>query len=124
MAGQKGGDYRAIDVEFKWADSDTVYDEMEDFYCDGDAAPLGRLNFIYQNYVPGVTVLEPETTAPETEAPTEPATEPTTEAPVAETTAEAETDPVAATGCASTVGIAAIALVALMGTALLRKRED
>ncbi len=120
-------DYRAIDVEFKWADSDTVYDEMEDFYCDGDAAPLGRLNFIYQNYVPGVTVLEPETTAPETEAPTEPVTEPVTDGPATEAPAEttaSETDPLVATGCASTVGITAIALVALMGTALLRKREE
>ncbi len=119
-------DYRAIDVEFKWADSDTVYDEMEDFYCDGDVAPLGRLNFIYQNYIPGVTVLEPETTAPETQVPTEPATdEPATEAPV-ETTAgtEDETDLTLPTGCASSVSFAVVALVALMGTALLRKREE
>lgn len=119
-------DYRAIDVEFKWADSDTIYDEMEDFYCDGDVAPLGRLNFIYQNHIPGVTVLEPETTAPETEAPTEPVTdEPATEAP-ADTTGEteSETDPALPAGCASSVSIAAFALVALMGTALLRKRED
>ena len=125
-------DYRAIDVEFKWADSTTVYDEMEDFYCDGDVAPLGRLNFIYQNYIAGVTVLEPETSAPETDA-SEPATdEPATEAPVdtaegteAETGTENETeiDPLV-TGCASSVSFAAIALVALMGTALLRKRED
>ena len=119
-------DYRAIDVEFKWADSDTIYDEMEDFYCDGDVAPLGRLNFIYQNHIPGVTVLEPETTAPETEAPTEPVTdEPATEAS-ADTTGEteSETDPALPAGCASSVSIAAFALVALMGTALLRKRED
>ena len=119
-------DYRAIDVEFKWADSDTIYDEMEDFYCDGDVAPLGRLNFIYQNHIPGVTVLEPETTAPETEAPTEPVTdEPATEAP-ADTTGEteSETAPALPAGCASSVSIAAFALVALMGTALLRKRED
>ena len=119
-------DYRAIDVEFKWADSDTIYDEMEDFYCDGDVAPLGRLNFIYQNHIPGVTVLEPETTAPETEAPTEPVTdEPATEAP-ADTTGktESETDPALPAGCASSVSIAAFALVALMGTALFRKRED
>ena len=73
-----------------------------------------------------MTVLEPETTAPETEAPTEPVTdEPATEAP-ADTTGEteSETDPALPAGCASSVSIAAFALVALMGTALLRKRED
>ncbi len=118
-------DYRAIDVEFKWADSETVYDEMEDFYCDGDVAPLGRLNFIYQNYIPGVTILETETTAPETELPTEPATEPVTEPATAPTvTTEAETQP-AGKGCASVVSIAAPAVIALAAIALRpRKKED
>ena len=82
MLGVEG--YKEINFEFKWADSDTVYDEMEDFYCDGDAAPLGRLNYVFQNYVP-VTVQEPETddseaTVADTESDSEPATEPTTEA--------------------------------------------
>jgi hypothetical protein len=46
--------YKEIYVEFKWADSDakTKYSTMEDFYLYGDVAPLGRLNWIYQNYVP------------------------------------------------------------------------
>ena len=82
MLGVEG--YDKLNFEFKWADSDTVYDEMEDFYCDGDAAPLGRLNYVFQNYVP-VTVQEPETddseaTVADTESDSEPATEPTTEA--------------------------------------------
>ena len=70
-------EYREINVEFKIADSDTVYDEMEDFYCDGDAAPLGRLNFVYQNYIPGASQNTPteEPTEEPTEAPTEPETE-------------------------------------------------
>lgn len=42
--------YKAINLQFKWADSESVIDEMEDFYCEGDAAPLGRLNWVYQNY--------------------------------------------------------------------------
>ena len=53
--------YEEIDLEFKWADSKNVYDEMEDFYCDGDIAPLGRLNYVYQNYVPSVNDPETET---------------------------------------------------------------
>ena len=119
-------DYRAINVEFKWADSETVYDEMEDFYCDGDVAPLGRLNFIYQNYIPGVTNLEPETTAPETELPTEPATEPAGEPATTPTvTTDAETEPTSGKGCASLVSMIAPAVIALAAVALLpRKKQD
>ena len=42
-------------IEFKWADADSKkkYNTMEDFYLYGDIAPLGRLNWIYQNYIPG-----------------------------------------------------------------------
>ena len=65
-------DYKEINLEFKWADSDTFYEEIEDFYCDGDVAPLGRLNYVYQNYIPGVSGVETET---ETESATEMETE-------------------------------------------------
>jgi hypothetical protein len=46
--------YKEIYLEFKWADADkdTKYTTMEDFYLYGDVAPLGRLNWIYQNYIP------------------------------------------------------------------------
>ncbi len=44
--------YKEIYLEFKWADADqkTKYTTMEDFYLYGDVAPLGRLNWVYQNY--------------------------------------------------------------------------
>ncbi len=42
-------DYRQICLEFKWADSTVPINEMEDFYCEGDAAPLGRMNWVYRN---------------------------------------------------------------------------
>ena len=45
-------DYSKIYVEFKWVDSKVPVDTMERFYTSGDAAPLGRLNWIYQNYIP------------------------------------------------------------------------
>jgi hypothetical protein len=45
-------DYSKIYVEFKWVDSKVPADTMERFYTSGDAAPLGRLNWIYQNYIP------------------------------------------------------------------------
>ena len=124
-------DYRAIDLEFKWADSETVYDEMEDFYCDGDIAPLGRMNFVYQNYIPGVNDPEDETEAPETDTPTEPVTEaPVTEAPGTETPSgeitEPSTDTIGTDGCASVIGMAsAVALITLGGAALvIRKKKD
>ena len=34
------------------ADKNKKYSTMEDFYLYGDVAPLGRLNWIYQNYIP------------------------------------------------------------------------
>ncbi|MCQ2432040.1 MAG: hypothetical protein MJ175_05480 [Clostridia bacterium] len=48
-------EYDRVNVQFKAADSDTLIDEMEDFYIEGDAAPLGRPNFVYQTYIPNVT---------------------------------------------------------------------
>ena len=57
-----------IKLQFKWADSDSKITTMEQFYTDGDAAPLGRLNYTYQNcidpekaepYVPGEQTSEP-----------------------------------------------------------------
>ena len=48
-----GGDYQRIYLEFKWADADEggQFVTVEDFYTTGDAAPLGRLNWIYRNYI-------------------------------------------------------------------------
>lgn len=126
--------YQEFCFQFKWADSETTYDEMEDFYCDGDIAPLGRMNYVFQNYIPGVSeITYPWDTEAPTEAPTEPATEPVTEAPTEAPTTEAPATEAPATeaptqpiedGCSSVVGFAAIGLIAVLGMALLRKRED
>ncbi len=134
--------YYEVDLEFKWADSKTTYDEMEDFYCDGDVAPLGRLNYVYQNYIEGkstppasetetepVTETEPETpvesdTLPETAPDTEHATQ--TE-PVSETLSEAapETEEGKDQGCASAVAVASTALLCVLASAavVLRKKD-
>jgi hypothetical protein len=66
-------DCSKINMEFKWADSDTTYTSMEQFYCEGDAAPLGRLNYVYQTYLPGEELPDSE------DSTTEPVTSPTTE---------------------------------------------
>ena len=143
--------YSEINLEFKWADSDTVYDEMEDFYCDGDAAPLGRLNYIFQNYIPeGADAPETDTTAPETTEPEANTTEPATAEPEAPAETESvgdtqpetedETDGATATeaattappategekGCASSAALSAAAFTTVAAAALLlrKKKED
>ena len=114
--------YLELCMQFKWADSETVYDEMEDFYCDGDAAPLGRMNYVFQNYIPGVSVItypDPtDTPAPDTEAPTEPDA---TEAP-AETT-EYETCE-GEKGCRSAILPAGMLMALLCVPAICFKRKD
>ena len=117
--------YLEINTEFKWADSRSIYDEMEDFYCDGDVAPLGRMNYVFQNYIPGVSQItypDPnETTAADTDAPTETPTQPDTDAPATEAPTEENKG-----GCKSAiVSVAAVlALVSGCGVALLRKKDD
>jgi hypothetical protein len=114
--------YKEINVEFKIADSETVYDEMEDFYCDGDIAPLGRLNYIYQNYIPGVSEISYETDAPETTAAS------ATEAPAPTDTTRATDstlDHPGEGGCTSAMATALIAWFGLIGASvLLRKRKE
>ena len=116
-------DYRELEIDFKWADSDTTITTMEQFYCEGDAAPLGRMNFTYQNYIKGVSnVTYPER---ETEAPTESATEPeATEAPTAEVT-EPVTEAPKANSCSSSVGsIAVVSLLSLTAAVAIRRRKE
>ncbi len=56
-----------IKFDFKWVDSRSTMNTMEQFYTDGDTAPLGRFNYTFQNcldpktapqYVPGDQVQE------------------------------------------------------------------
>lgn len=51
-------DDEVINLEFKIADSLTVINEMEDFYIEGDVMPLGRLNNVYQTYLPAKAITE------------------------------------------------------------------
>ncbi len=43
-------DYRDIMIAFKWVDSDTDVKTMEQMYTEGDAAPIGRLCYTFQNH--------------------------------------------------------------------------
>ena len=113
--------YEAIDVEFKWADSKDFYDEMEDFYCDGDIAPLGRLNYVYQNYIPGVN--DPETES-ESTSETESSVE-TVTAPVADTESDSAVATVPKSGCKASVCVSVpLAVVLSCVASVCRKKED
>ncbi|MBQ7380336.1 MAG: hypothetical protein IJW70_12230 [Clostridia bacterium] len=132
--------YNQLCMQFKWADSDTLLDEMADFYIDGDMAPLGRLNYVYQNYIPGVTTdITPakvitmaekaagednydfgnETT--DTEAVTDPETVVTTDT---ETDPETETETEAEEGCKTIAGgMMMLALIGMCAIALGKKKD-
>lgn len=40
----KGG----FELEFKWVDNSQLDGDIYDFYLNGDAAPLGRFNYLYR----------------------------------------------------------------------------
>ena len=104
MLGVEHCDY--INLNFKWADSDSKITTMEQFYTDGDVAPLGRLNYTYNTVLPGTTPAgdESETTEvmEDTTAEPQPDTAPvtdgdTTAEPPADTVPETEADTAEAT---------------------------
>ncbi len=47
-----------INLQFKVCDSRTKYTTCEQFYTEGDCAPLGRPNYVYSTYFPEVTEIE------------------------------------------------------------------
>ena len=135
-------DYEQIYFEFKWADSTSKINTMEQFYTDGDCAPLGRLNYIYQNYIPGVSEItypeKPEDTTADTTVDTETAdTSADTEATVdssadvvtdADTSVagDSEADTTDNKGCASAMGtmtVMTLMSVIALGAVCLKKKD-
>ena len=111
-----------ICLQFKAVDSDTLIDEAEDLYIEGDCAPLGRPNFIYQTYIPGVTEGDGTpvlTLAERALHPGDEVTEAPTEAPTAAepTGTDAETA-AGKSGCGSTLTVGALLLTVLCGASL------
>ena len=80
-----------IKLQFKWADSESKLTTMEQFYTEGDIAPLGRLNYTYQNCI------DPKTAEPF--VPTETETE-----EVDSDVTEQESEQEQSGGCKSLVG--------------------
>ena len=107
-----------IKFQFKWADSESKITTMEQFYTEGDIAPLGRMNYTFQN------CLDPEKA--EQFVPSTPATEqetsdaPATDAPATEQGTEAEQG-----GCKSTVSTAAFLIaLAFVPCFVFKKKKD
>ena len=112
-----------MNFHFKWVDSDSKMTAMEQFYTEGDVAPLGRLNYVFNTVMPGSTPpAEIETEEP-TDAPTETPTAP------AETPTEAPTDgetEAPKKGCGSVIPSLLMPMAIMGGAALAvkRKKED
>jgi hypothetical protein len=107
-----------MNMNFKWVDSDSKMTTMEQFYTEGDVAPLGRLNYVFNTVMPGS--MPPSET--ETEAPTEgDVTEGT--APEDSTDLETETD-APKRGCGSSLTAAAAILTATAAAVAVSKKKE
>ncbi len=124
MLGVSHCDY--MNFYFKWVDSESKITTMEQFYTEGDVAPLGRLNYVFNTVMPGsVPPAEGETEIP-TNVETGSVIEPTTKAPNVTTDTETETDSEDSKGCGSMLPSLILPL-ALAGSAVLtakRKKKD
>ena len=96
----------AIKFQFKWVDSETKMTTMEQFYTDGDTAPLGRMNYTFQNCI--------DPASAEQYVPSEQNT--TTE----EQTADNEVKP---GGCKSAVGGVMLVCMTLVPLAICTKKK-
>ena len=105
--------YNDLTFDFKWADSDSKITTMEQFYTEGDIAPLGRLNYVFTNHHPEETVQPP-------------VYDEGTSAPVTDNGSEdgSDTD---GKGCASAVATAILPCLAALTVAALgvsKKRKE
>ena len=105
--------YNDLTFDFKWVDSDSGINTMEQFYTEGDVAPLGRLNYVFTNHHPDEAVQPPESEEI-TEAPTDPDTD----------NSGADSD---GKGCASAVTAMVLPFVAMISAAAVvagKKRRE
>ena len=110
-----------MNFHFKWVDSDSRMTTMEQFYTEGDVAPLGRLNYVFNTVMPGSVPPEEAETDAETETAEDLVTTP------AETDRESdgETTKPEKKGCGSSLlSIAAAVTAAASAFALSKKKDD
>jgi hypothetical protein len=110
-----------MNFNFKWVDSDSKLTTMEQFYTEGDVAPLGRLNYVFNTVMPGTTPSEETVTESSTEVPTEAPTE-TTDVP-AETT-DAGTETPAKKGCGASLPAVLLPVTAACAATCARKKKE
>lgn len=101
-----------IKFQFKWVDSESKITTMEQFYTEGDIAPLGRMNYTFQNCIDPATAEQFVPTVTPDES-------------VTETDGEQTTDQEQTGGCKSAVGgtVMLIALAALPFTFTYSKKK-
>ena len=120
MLGVEHPDY--MNLHFKWVDSDSKMTTMEQFYTEGDVAPLGRLNYIFNTVMPGS--VPPEEDETETETAEDIVTPPVGTTP--EDTAESDegdTEP-AKKGCGSSLLASAAVLTATAAAVVVSKKKE
>ena len=113
-----------MNFHFKWMDSDSRITTMEQFYTEGDIAPLGRLNYVFNTVAPGSVPSDEG----ETEAGADTAAGTSADTTVG-TDGTAEGDPSTGSegGCASSLSAGLLPVAAAAGGALLtrkRKKKD
>ena len=110
-----------MNLHFKWVDSDSKMTTMEQFYTEGDVAPLGRLNYVFNTVMPGSVPPEEVETQPETETAEDIATTPAETAP--ETDGETETE-APKKGCGSSLLASAAVLTATAAAVVVSKKKE
>ena len=113
-----------MNFHFKWVDSDSKMTTMEQFYTEGDVAPLGRLNYVFNTVMPGS--VPPEEVETDTETAEDIVTTPDGTSPD-ETAAESDgesTEP-DKKGCGSSLlSSAAIITAAAAAAGVSKKKEN
>ena len=120
MLGVQHCDY--MNFTFKWVDSDSKMTTMEQFYTEGDVAPLGRLNYVFNTVMPGSVPPEEAETEEPTETPTETPTDPEETPTEAPTNGETEAPK---KGCGSVIPSLLVPMAIMGGAALtLNRKKD
>ena len=110
-----------MNFNFKWVDSDSRITTMEQFYTEGDVAPLGRMNYVFNTVLPGTTPPAEE----ETGTPDESTGDVTEETAPGETTGDSASEPqTGKKGCGASLSAAALLTAAAAGVSLTKKKEN
>ena len=112
-----------MNFNFKWVDSDSKMTAMEQFYTEGDVAPLGRLNYVFNTVMPGS--VPPEEVETDTETAEDIVTTPDGTAPdETATESDGESAEPDKKGCGSSLLSSAAILTAAAAAAVVSKKKE